>query len=67
MKKPVSPAKMLRADRRRSMNDAIDPARAAGILMEAVASTFADMAFIDIELRHGGGVGRDIPPPSARP
>lgn len=31
------------------MNDTIDPARAAGILMEAFSSTFADMAFIDIE------------------
>lgn len=31
------------------MNDTLDPARAAGILMEAFSSTFADMAFIDVE------------------
>ena len=30
------------------MNDTLDPARAAGILMEAFSSTFADMAFIDV-------------------
>ena len=31
------------------MEDAIDRARASALLMEAVATTFADMAFIDVE------------------
>ncbi len=31
------------------MSDAIDPPRAADLLMGALASTFADMAFIDVE------------------
>jgi hypothetical protein len=31
------------------MNDTLDPARAATILMETLSSTFADMAFIDVE------------------
>ncbi len=45
------------------MNDAIDPARARTDLMEAVASTFADMAFIDVEAAAPGVAAGDIPSP----
>lgn len=45
------------------MSDAIDPARAAAVLIEAVASTFADMAFIDVEATAAGSVGGDIASP----
>jgi hypothetical protein len=44
------------------MNDAIDPARASALLLDALASTFADMAFIDVEsAQAAAGVGIQAP------
>jgi hypothetical protein len=39
----------------------IDPAKAAAILMESLASTFADMAFIDVEPLRGPPAAGEAP------
>lgn len=44
------------------MEDTIDRSRASALLMEAMASTFADMAFIDVEpVPPGGSRGEPSP------
>jgi len=45
------------------MNDTIDPGRAAALLMEALSSTFADLAFIDVEPAAGAASEKDIVSP----
>jgi hypothetical protein len=41
------------------MSEAIDPAKAAAALMQALSSTFAEMAFIDVEPVAPGRAGPD--------
>jgi hypothetical protein len=45
------------------MSETIDPARAAAILMETISSTFADMAFIDVEPAKEGSALAEIEAP----
>jgi hypothetical protein len=45
------------------MNPAIDPARAAAALMDALSSTFADIAFIDVEPVAGEATDEPIAAP----
>jgi hypothetical protein len=45
------------------MSLTIEPARAAAILMDAIASTFADMAFVDVEPASEGSASAEIEAP----
>ena len=54
------------------MNDTIEPARASALLLEALSSTFADMAFIDVERARAAAGERaraaaGIPAPAPEP
>jgi hypothetical protein len=49
------------------MTETLDPAKAAPILMATLSSTFADMAFIDVEPARPGGPAEGSAPPGQAP